>query len=98
MLKNLNHITIWGKKNLSASPSTPPVDITAIQLNNMQHALNFILFLGKCAEEPRAFFLFSTLYQSNENGYDDYMCKCTKSLTLQSYIIPKLQKKFKACI
>lgn len=56
MLKNFNHITILGKKNLSASPSTPPVDITAIQLNNMQHALNFILFLGKCAEEPRAFF------------------------------------------
>lgn len=22
----------------------------------MQHALNFILFWGKCAEEPRAFF------------------------------------------
>lgn len=75
----------------------PPVAITAIQLNNMQHALSHILFWGKCAEEPRAF-LFSTLYQSNENGYDDYMCKCTKSLTLQRYIIPKLQKKFKACI
>lgn len=40
-------------------------------------------------------FLFSTLYQSNENGRDDYMCKCTKSLTLQRYIIPKLQKSLK---
>lgn len=35
---------------------------------------------------------YSTLSQSNENGYDDNMCKCTKSLTLQRYIIPKLQK------
>lgn len=80
MLKNFNHITIL-KKTSQCQP-LPPIDITAIQLNNMQHALNFILFWGKCAEEPRAF-LFSTLYQSNENGYDDYMCKCTKSLTLQ---------------
>lgn len=37
----------------------------------------------------------STLSQSNEHGYDDYMCKCTKSLTLQRYIIPKLQKNLK---
>lgn len=43
------------KENLSASPSSPQVDINAVQLNNMQHALNFILFRGKCAEEPRAF-------------------------------------------
>lgn len=71
-----------GEKKTSVPAPPPPVAITAIQLNNMQHALSHILFWGKCAEEPRAF-LFSTLYQSNENGYDDYMCKCTKSLTLQ---------------
>lgn len=92
MLKSFNHITIL--KNISVPAPPLPVDITAIWLNNMQHALNFTLFWGKCAEEPRAF-LFSTLYQSNENGYDDYMCKCTKSLTLQRYIIPKLQKSLK---
>lgn len=42
--------------NINPAPP-PPIDITAIQLNNMQHALNFILFWGKCAEEPRASFV-----------------------------------------
>lgn len=89
------------KKTPQCQPLLPPVEITAVQLNICNMPSIFILFWGKCAEEPRAFLfvcLFSTLYQSNENGYDDYMCKCTKSLTLQRYIIPKLQKKFKACI
>ena len=45
----------------------------------MQHALNFNLVLGKnVLKNLELFVLFSTLYQSNENGYDDYMCKCTK--------------------
>lgn len=38
-------------------PSLPQVEINAVQLNNMQHALAFILFGGKCAEEPRALFV-----------------------------------------
>lgn len=77
-----SHYNLGEKKTSVPAPPPPPVAITAEQLNDTQHALSHILFWGKCAEEPRAF-LFSTLYQSNENGYDDYMCKCTKSLTLQ---------------
>lgn len=92
VLKSFNHITIL--KSISVPAPPLPVNITAVWLNSMQHALNFILFGGKCAEEPRAF-SFSTLYRSDGNGCDDYMCKCTKSSTLQRYIIPKLQKSLK---
>lgn len=65
---------------------------TRVQLNTQRPLPSpFSFCFGeKCSEEPIAF--YSTLSQSNENGYDDYMCKCTKSLTLQRYIIPKLQK------
>lgn len=93
VLKNFNHITIL--KNMSV-PASPPPPSWYHCSTTKQYATcpQFYFVLGKCAEEPRAF-LFSTLYQSNENGYDDYMCKCTKSLTLQRYIIPKLQKNLK---
>lgn len=90
VLKSFNHITIL--KSISVPAPALPVSITAVWLHSMQHALNFVL--GECAEEARAF-SFSTLYRSNGNGCDDYMCKCTKSSTLQRDIIPKLQKSLK---
>lgn len=68
--------------------------LTSLQCDCTLCNMPLISFWGKCAEEPRAF-SFSTLYRSNGNGCDDYMCKCTKSSTLQRDIIPKLQKSLK---
>lgn len=86
----------WGEKISVPAPPSP----SWCQFNTTkQYATcpQFYFVLGEMCWRPRAFCccLFSTLYQSNENGYGDYMCKCTKSVTLQRYIIPKLQKNLK---
>lgn len=76
---------------ITSVPSSPP--LTPIQhFSTTKYATppNFLVFGEK--KFWRTYSFYSTLSQSNENGYDDYMCKCTKSLTLQRYIIPKLQK------
>lgn len=91
--KNLSHTTNLGG---GSKPLCQPLLPQLLYNWTICDMPSTIFVLGEMCWEPRAF--FSTLYQSNENGYDDYMCKCTKSLTLQRYIIPKLQKKFKACI
>lgn len=49
-----SHYNLGGKKS-QCQPLPPPVDVNSIQLNNMQHALNFILFWGKCAEDLELF-------------------------------------------
>lgn len=66
----------------------------AVQLNAPRPLIDSFAFGGKKKKKKiwRIYSFYSTLSRSNENGYDDYMCKCTKSLTLQRYIIPKLQK------
>lgn len=43
------------KKKPQCQPLLPPVEITAVQLNICNMPSIFILFWGKCAEEPRAF-------------------------------------------
>lgn len=77
-------------------PSSPP--LTPIQRCRTTECATppnwFFCFWRKKKKKKiwRIYSFYSTLSRSNENGYDDYMCKCTKSLTLQRYIIPKLQK------
>lgn len=65
-------------------------------LNNMQHALHLFCF-GENVLKNLELVLFSTLYQRNGNGRDDYMCKCTKSLTTKIHH-SKSTEKVKACI
>lgn len=49
-------LQILGEKSKPQCQSLlPPTDITVIRLNNMQHALNHILFWGKCAENLELF-------------------------------------------
>lgn len=76
-------------------PSSPP--LTPIQRCRTTECATppnwfFCFWRKKKKKIWRIYSFYSTLSRSNENGYDDYMCKCTKSLTLQRYIIPKLQK------
>jgi len=87
-IENLRHITILKWCQCQAFLLLLLFN-AAIQLNT-PHPL--ILLFWRKKMFWRIYSFYSTLSRSNENGYDDYMCKCTKSLTLQRYIIPKLQK------
>lgn len=92
VLKSFNHITILQSISVPAPP--PPVNTTAVWFNSTQHALPWILF-GENVLKNLELSRLAPYIEVMEMGVMIYMCKCTKSSTLQRHIVPKWQKSLK---